>query len=140
MVQNVTFTLEVAFLVFLVFLAFVLRRNRNVHGALLMSTALMFLVIALFFSFISYAPGYRVEGPETFDRFAKSGQMAALIGAVIGLLFFLKHFRSEWLTRLVGSIGELSAFGLGLLLFAGAPWMTRRDIPRAVAAHSPDSS
>jgi hypothetical protein len=72
-VQNVTFTLEVALLVFL---AFVLRRNRNVHGSLLMSTALMFLVIALFFTFISYVPGYRVEGPETFDRFAKSGQMA----------------------------------------------------------------
>jgi uncharacterized membrane protein YozB (DUF420 family) len=76
-VQNVMFTLQVALLVFL---AFALRRNRKVHGALLMSTALMFLVIAFFFTLISYVPGYRIEGPETFDRFAKSGQTSALIG------------------------------------------------------------
>ena len=44
MVQNVAFTMEVALLVFL---AFVLRKQRQVHGALLMSTALMFMVIAL---------------------------------------------------------------------------------------------
>lgn len=152
-VQNVTFTLEVALLVFL---AFVLRRNRNVHGALLMSTALMFLVIALFFIFISYVPGYRIEGPETFDRFAKSGQMAGLIGIVTGVVFFLKNWRTGWpwllvsafivlngllqmvvdqrgrtkaLTDLVGSIGELPAFGLGLTIFAALLWMTWRGVP-----------
>ncbi|MHB1069069.1 MAG: hypothetical protein ACYC1W_04285 [Gemmatimonadaceae bacterium] len=154
-VQNVTFTLELALLVFL---AFVLRHNRNVHGSLLMSTALMFLVIALFFTFISYVPGYRIEGPETFTRFAKSGQMSALIGSVIGLLFFLKNIRTGWpwilvsvffllngylqmvvdqsgrtkpLTVLVGSIGEVPAFGLGLTIFADLLWMAWKVVPTA---------
>lgn len=146
-VQNVTFTLEVALLVFL---AFMLRRNRKVHGSLLLGTALMFLVIALFFTLISYVPGYRIEGPETFSRFAKSGQMAALIGCVIGLLFFLKNFRTGWpwllvsaflilngylqmvvdqsgrtqpLTGLVGSIGEMPAFGFGLTISVALLWI-----------------
>lgn len=155
--QNVTFTLELALLVLL---AFVLRRNRAVHGALLMSTALMFLVIALFFTFISYVPGFRVEGPETFDRFAKSGQTAAMIGSAIGLLFFLRKWRTGWpwlltaaffmlngylqvtvdqtgqtmaWTQRVGAIGEMRGFVLGLAMFAaliGAAWKlapTRRS-------------
>ena len=152
-VQNVTFTLELALLVFL---AFVLRRNRNVHGSLLMSTALMFLVIALFFTFISYVPGYRIEGPDTFDRFAKSGQTSALIGSVMGLLFFLRNVRTGWpwilvsmffllngyvqmvvdqsghtqaLTVLVGSIGELPAFALGLMVFVGLLWLAWKVVP-----------
>lgn len=145
-VQNVTFTLEVALLLFL---AFALRRNRKVHGALLLSSALMFLVIALFFTLISYVPGFRIEGPETFDRFAKSAQTGALVGSVIGLAFFLKSWRTGWpwllvsaffflngyaqfavaqagqtqaLTVLVGSIGEAPAFGLGLTVFALLLW------------------
>lgn len=152
-VQNVTFTLELALLVLL---AFVLRRNRPVHGALLLSTALMFLVIALFFTFISYVPGYRIEGPETFDRFAQSGQTSAIIGSVIGLLFFLRNVRTGWpwilvsiffllngylqmvvdrsgrtqpLTVLVGSIGELPAFALGLTVFVGLLWMALKRGP-----------
>lgn len=145
-VQNVTFTLEVALLLVL---AFALRRNRRVHGALLMSSALMFLVIALFFSFISYVPGFRIEGPETFDRFAKSAQAGALIGSAIGLAFFLRNWRTGWpwllvstffflngyaqvavaragqaqaLTARVGSIGEGPAFGLGFGIFALLLW------------------
>lgn len=152
-VQNVTFTLELALLVLL---AFVLRRNRNVHGALLMSTTLMFLVIALFFTFISYVPGYRIEGPETFDRFAKSGQTSALIGSVIGLLFFLRNVRNGWpwllvsllfilngylqmlvgrgghtqaWTMAVGSISEPLGFGLGLIGFAGLLWFSWKRVP-----------
>jgi len=152
-VQNVTFTLELALLVFL---AVALRRNRNVHGSLLMSTALMFLVIALFFTLISYVPGYRIEGPETFTRFAKSGQTSALIGSVIGLLFFLRNFRTGWpwllvsaffllngylqmvvdqsdrtrpLTVLVGSIGEVPAFGLGLTIFVGLLSLAWKVVP-----------
>ncbi|MBK9980083.1 MAG: hypothetical protein IPP20_19605 [Gemmatimonadetes bacterium] len=145
-VQNVMFTLQVALLVFL---AFALRRNRKVHGALLMSTALMFLVIALFFTLISYVPGYRIEGPETFDRFAKSGQTSALIGAVIGVSFFLRSWRSGWpwllvaafffgngflqfavaesgrtqaWTNTVGAAGELPAFVCGLAAFSALLW------------------
>lgn len=152
-VQNVTFTLELALLVLL---AFVLRRNRNVHGALLMSTALMFLVVGLFFTFISYVPGFRIEGPGTFDRFARSAQVSANIGSVIGLLFFLRSVRTGWpwllvsaffilngylqivavrtgrtqpLTMLVGSIGEGPAFGLALAGFAGLLWMAWKVVP-----------
>lgn len=152
-VQNVTFTLELALLVLL---AFVLRQNRNVHGALLMSTALMFLVVGLFFAFISYVPGFRIEGPETFDRFARSARVSALVGSVIGLLFFLRNVRTGWpwllvstffvlngylqvvvartgrtqsLTMLVGSIGEGPAFGLALAGFAGLLWMAWKVVP-----------
>jgi uncharacterized membrane protein YozB (DUF420 family) len=60
LVQNVGTTIELALLVVL---AFVLRRNRDVHGAFMMSTSLPFLGIALFFTFISYVPGFKVEGP-----------------------------------------------------------------------------
>ncbi len=52
LVQNVLVTLEMALLVFL---AFLLRQNRSVHGSLLMSTSLLFMGIALFFTLISYA-------------------------------------------------------------------------------------
>ena len=140
-VQNVAFTVELALLVFL---AFLLRRNRTVHGSLLLSTALMFMVIALFFSLISYVPGFRADGPGTQPHFAKAGQMSALIGAVVGLLFFLKNWRAGWpwlltsafflldgyvqflvaqadrtmaLTALVASIGRAPAFLLGLTIF-----------------------
>jgi hypothetical protein len=140
-VQNVAFALEVALLIFL---AFLLRHNRRVHGSLLLSTVLMFMVIALFFTLISYVPGYRAEGPDTPPRFAEAGQMSALIGALVGLLFFLRSWRTGWpwlltsvfflvdgyvqflvaeadrttaLTALVASVGRAPAFLLGLTIF-----------------------
>lgn len=152
-VQNVTFALEVALLVFL---AFLLRRNRNVHGALLMSTALMFLAIALFFTFISYVPGYRAEGSVTGPHFAESAQVSALICSVIGLAFFLKNWRTGWpwllttsffflngylqgmvaqtnrtkpLTVLVASIGRVPAFALSLTIFLALLWVAWRVEP-----------
>ncbi|WP_411281518.1 hypothetical protein [Gemmatimonas sp.] len=144
-VQNVTFAAEVALLVLL---AFIMRRNRNVHGALLMSTALMFLVIALFFALVSYVPGYRSEGPSTVPRFAAAAQSGALICSVIGLLFFFKNWRTGWpwllttsffvlngylqatvdpkpLTMLVASIGRVPAVALSLTIFLallGVAW------------------
>jgi len=72
-VQNVMVTLEVALLVFL---AFALRRNRNVHGALLLSTALLFMGIAMFFTLISHVPGYRA-GPGAGPRIADAAQANA---------------------------------------------------------------
>ncbi len=149
-VQNVTVTLEVALLVFL---AFILRKNRQIHGALLMSTALLFLGIALFFTLISFVPGYRIEGPETFNRFAKAAQTLTLVCGVIGLLFFFKNWRTGWpwllagslfilngllqmvvaragatkpLTFFVASIGEAPAFGLSLVIFAALLWLAWR--------------
>ena len=156
-VQNVTFALEVALLVLL---AFVLRHNRKVHGALLMSTALMFMVIALFFTLISYVPRYRIEGPETFSHFADAGQASALIGSLIGVLFFLKHSRTGWpwlltssfffvngylqmivaqtdrtktLTVLVASIGRVPAFAFGLTIFMALLWIAWKVKPAARA-------
>ncbi len=161
-VQNVTFTLDLALLVVL---AFVLRRNRNVHGALMMSTALIFLVIAIFFTLISYIPGFRIEGPETFGRFATSAQTSALVGSVIGLLFFLRNLRTGWpwlltgaffqlngylqmslaqsgrtqqLTMHVASIGEATGFGTALVVSAAILWVavgrSRPHPPRHASA------
>ncbi|MEO7361636.1 MAG: hypothetical protein ABI120_15000 [Gemmatimonadaceae bacterium] len=160
-VQNVTFALEVALLVLL---AFILRHNRKVHGALLMSTALMFMVIALFFTFISYVPGYRSEGPDGFAHFAEAAQMSALICSVIGLLFFLKNWRTGWpwlltsaffflngylqffvaqtdrtksLTMLVASVGRVPAFALGLAGFLALLWVAWRVQPATRATRLP---
>jgi hypothetical protein len=150
-VQNVTFSVQLALLIFL---AFALQRNRKIHGALLLSTALLFLVVATFFTLISYVPGYRIEGPETFDRFAKSGQLSALVGSVLGVLFFLRHRRTGWpwlvvsaffflsgylqgvldyaaLTTLFGSLGELPTAGVALASFFGLLWVARRGAPVA---------
>lgn len=151
-VQNVTFTLELALLLVL---AVRLRHDRNVHGALMLSTALMFLVIASFFTLTSYVPGFRIEGPETFDRFAKAGQLSALAGSVIGVVFFLRNVRSGWpwlltsaffilngllqavvdqagrtrsLTNLVGAIGEWPALGLAIGGSAALFWVAWRTL------------
>lgn len=149
-VQNVMVTLELALLIFL---AFVLRKNRRVHGALLLSTTLLFMGIALFFTLISYVPGYVVSGPGTFSRFAEAAQMVAYVGGVIALLFFLKNRSTGWpwlltgsffflngflqmiaarmngtkpLTSLVASIGRVPAFVLGLLVFGALIWLAWR--------------
>jgi hypothetical protein len=147
LVQNVGTTVEIALLVFL---AFILRRNRRVHASFLMSTALLFMGIALFFTFISYVPRFKVEGPATFSRFADAGQTMSIIIFLIGLMFFLKSWRTGWpwiiagsflslnallqvyldntdrtksLTQLVASIGRAPAFGLSLLIFGALLWV-----------------
>lgn len=152
-VQNVAFTLELSLLLGL---AFLLRRRRAVHGALLLSTALMFLTIALFFTFISYVPGYRANGAGAPPRFAEAGQLSALIGAVVGLLFFLRSWRTGWpwlltsvfflldgyvqflvaqtqetkaLTALVASVGRTPAFVLGFTLFGALLALAFRATP-----------
>ncbi|MEO8011860.1 MAG: hypothetical protein ABI650_09475 [Dokdonella sp.] len=154
-VQNVMVTLELALLVLL---AFALRRNRAIHGALMLSTALLFMGIALFFTLISYVPGYRIEGPETFYRFAKAAQATAYAGGIVGLLFFARNWRTGWpwllagsfffingfvqmivarndgtraLTALVASIDPWPAFGMGLLIFSALLWMAWRVKPGA---------
>ena len=153
LVQNVVTTIEVALLVFL---AFILRRNRDVHGSFMISTALPFMGVALFFTFISYVPRFKVEGPETFSRFAEAGQTISLILIVVGLLFFLKNWRTGWpwilaslgftlngllqvfldstertkpLTELVASIGRAPAFGLSLTIFGALLWMAWKVAP-----------
>ncbi|KFN43019.1 hypothetical protein [Arenimonas oryziterrae] len=146
-VQNVMVTLEVALLVLL---AFALRRNRRIHGALLLSTGLLFMEIALFFALISYAPGFRASGPGAPPSFAAAGQTITWVGGGVALLFFFRNWRIGWpwllagsfafvngllqmllarsegtkpLTLLVASIGRPSAFALGLLVFAVLLWL-----------------
>ena len=158
-VQNVMVTLELALLVFL---AFFLRKNRAIHGALLLSTALLFMGIALFFTLISFVPGYRIEGPETFYQFAKAAQATAYAGGVVGLLFFLRNRRTGWpwtvagsffflngfvqmivartgntkpLTALVASIDPAAAFALGLVMFAALLWIAWRVDPAQRTRH-----
>lgn len=146
-VQNVMVTVELALLVLL---AFTLRKNRHVHGALLLCTALLFMGIALFFTLITYVPGYRMAGPGAAPRFAEAAQAVAYVGALVGLVFFLKNWRVGWpwlltisffflnglllmivtraeatkpATVLVASIGRAPAFGLGLVTFAVLLWL-----------------
>lgn len=141
LVQNFVTSMQVGLLIFL---AFVLRRNREVHASFLMSTSLLFMGIALFFTFISYVPGYKIEGPETFYRFAKAGQTISIITLVVGIVFFLKNWRTGWpwllsgsfltlngllqvyldktdqttsLTQLVASMGRVPSFFVSLIVF-----------------------
>ena len=159
LVQNVGTTIQLALLVFL---AFGLRRNRNVHASFLMSTALVFLGIALFFTFISYVPGFKIEGPETFSRFAKAGQTSSMVLLLIGLLFFLRNWRTGWpwliaatfftlngflqvyldgtgrtlpLTQFVASIGRGPAFGASALFFGSLLWMAWKVDPSKRMKH-----
>ncbi len=92
-VQNV---LGTWWLALILFLAFALKKRRKVHGALLSSTLILLLGPALFFVLISFAPPFRIEGPETFYRF----QTAALTGQGIilaaVLFLFLQDRRNNW--------------------------------------------
>lgn len=100
-VQNVMMTFELGLVIAL---AFALRKNRNLHGAFLMSSSLMFMGIALFFSLLSFVPQFRIEGPETFYRFGTAAAAAGLVIAVIGTAFFLRNRRHGWPWLLVGLV------------------------------------
>ena len=92
-VQNVMGTLELGLLIFL---AFLLKRRRKLHGAFLLSTAILFMGVALFFALLSFVPQFRIEGPETFYRFQTAAMTGQAICFFVGLLFFIKDFRSGW--------------------------------------------
>jgi hypothetical protein len=92
-VQNVMVTLELGLIIAL---AFVLKTRRQLHGALLMSTAILFMGIALFFALISFAPPFKIEGPATFYRFQTAAMTGQVICLVVGLLFVLRDRRTGW--------------------------------------------
>jgi hypothetical protein len=92
-VQNVMVTFELGVLIGL---AFLLKKRRKLHGALLMSTAILFMGIALFFALISFAPPFKIEGPETFYRFQTAGIAGQVICLAVGLLFFIRDWRNGW--------------------------------------------
>jgi hypothetical protein len=99
-VQNVGVALELALLILL---AFALRKRRELHGALLLSTAMLFFGIALFFTLISFVPNFRIEGPETFYRFGTAAAAGRYICLAVGVLFVIRDWRSGWPVLLAGS-------------------------------------
>lgn len=66
------------------------------HGAFILSTAILFMGIALFFTLLDFVPQFKIEGPETFYRFGTAAATGQLICLFIGLLFFLKDWRNGW--------------------------------------------
>ncbi|MEN2284315.1 hypothetical protein AAGF08_19380 [Algoriphagus sp. SE2] len=139
-IQNIFPAIEVAMLIFL---GFLFRKNRILHGHFLMSTSLLFFGIALFFTLISFVPEYKIEGPETFYRFETAGITATYISVAFGLVLFLNQWKSGWpwllvcvlffvngyigqiiegadkmvsLTEFIGSINEYAAFLVTLLI------------------------
>lgn len=112
-VQNVMVTLELGIIILM---AFVLRKKRKLHGAFLMSSALLFMGIALFFVLINFIPQYKIEGPETFYRFETAGITASIASAVVGILFFLKSMRNGWPWLIVVSFFFINGFINSLLI------------------------
>ncbi len=92
-VQNVMTTIELGLLIFL---AFLLKKRRKLHGSLLLSTTITFMGIALFFAMISFVPQFKIEGPETFYRFQLAGMTGQVICVAVGLLFFIRDRRNGW--------------------------------------------
>lgn len=106
-VQNVMGAIELGLVILM---AFILRKKRKVHGAFLLSTALLFIGIALFFTLISFVPQYKIEGPETFYRFEKAAITSSYIGMAIGFIFFLKDWRNGWPLFVVSTFYTLNGF------------------------------
>ena len=92
-IQNVMGSLEFAALVLF---AFMFKRNRKLHGAFLMSTTIVFMGIGLFFALISFAPPFRIEGPETAYRFQTAAMTGQVICLLVGGLFFVRDYRTGW--------------------------------------------
>ena len=111
-VQNVMGTLELAVLILL---AFVVRKRRALHGAFLLSTVLAFVNVSLFFLLLAFVPQFKIEGPETFYRFAYAGITGLVIRIIIGILFFLKDRRNNW-PLLVTGLMPLSSILVGAIL------------------------
>lgn len=92
-VQNVMGSLELGLIILL---AFVLKKKRALHGALLLSTAILFLGIALFFALLAFVPQFKIEGPETFYRFGMAAAAGQLVCLLIGILFLIRDWRNGW--------------------------------------------
>lgn len=141
-VPNVLGTLWLAMIVAL---AFLLKKRRKLHGALLTSTLILFLGPALFFTLLAWAPPFRIEGPETFYRFQTAGMTGLGIIIVAAVLLFLKDRRNNWpyllaaasylagegvkailtpmglidpLTRVVGAPGQMAIFAISFAIMA----------------------
>lgn len=98
-VQNVMVTLELGLFILL---AFGLKARRKLHAALLLATTILFMGIALFFALISFAPPFRIEGPETSFRFQTAAITGQVICVAVGLAFFFRDRRNGWPFLLAG--------------------------------------
>lgn len=92
-VQNIVGTIWLALLLTL---AFAMKKRRKVHGALLASTLILFLGPALFFALITFAPPFRIEGPETFYRFQTASWTGLGIILTVTIVMFARNRRSNW--------------------------------------------
>jgi hypothetical protein len=92
-VQNVMGTLELGLLIVM---AFVMRKRRKVHASFLLSTLILFLGISSFFALISFAPPFKIEGPETFGRFQTAAMTAQAIAIAAGAVLFIRDVRNNW--------------------------------------------
>lgn len=93
-VQNVMGTLELGLLIFL---AFLLKKRRKLHGALLLGTAILFIGIALFFALTSFVPPFRAGAFDpTFNGFRLAGIAGQVTCLAVGLLFFLRDPKNGW--------------------------------------------
>jgi len=104
-VQNVMVTIEIGFLIAL---AFIFKKQRKLHGAFLLSTAILFMGIALFFTLLSFVPQFKIEGPETFYRFGTAAATSRYVCVFTGLMFFLKAYKNGWPLLLAGSFFSLN--------------------------------
>jgi hypothetical protein len=92
-VQNVGVTLETALFIVL---AFIFKKHRKLHASFLLSTTILFMGIALFFTLLSFVPQYKIEGPETFNRFAEAAIMGSVICLIVGVIFLIKAYKTGW--------------------------------------------
>lgn len=149
LVQNVLMTIEVGVVILS---GFILRRNIKLHANFLISSALLFMGIALFFVLISFIPQFKIEGPETFYRFGMAAITSTIICSAVGVLFFFKDRQNGWpwlivvsfffinglvnsivagsdshilLTEYIGSIDQTDAFiasFIGFLILLSLVW------------------
>lgn len=113
LVQNVMGTLELGFLILM---GFVLRKKRAIHGAFLLSTTLLFMGIAIFFTLLAWVPQFKIDGPETFYRFGTAALTGLVICLFVGIVYFLKNRRNGWPVLLGGSFLLINQLINGLLI------------------------
>lgn len=110
--QNVGVT---SMLGLLLLLSFLMIRRPRVHGAAMLSSALLFMGIALVFALVSFMPAFRIEGPETFYRFALAAMSASGVVLVCAVVLFFRDVRHGWPHLLVAAYVLLSGALGGLL-------------------------
>ena len=97
-IQNVSAPLEIGLIILL---AFILKKRRKIHAALLISTVVLMLGISISFLLLAVAPeliGYGMH-----------------ITLFVGLLFFLKDRRNGWPTLISSSLFFINDFIFSVL-------------------------